>query len=276
VIDAHTQRLLSGTLTLAKQLGAMVFTYKGEDIADTLLRFAREYRVGHIVVGRPGPQSFWKRLTGKKSVVNHLINRARGTTIVLIDPRRELPSVLKTVPEAPVDLVPESSLPAVDKQLLLSRLLSDGRIIMWDQPVHKDTVIRTLAAAAAQDAGFDLETVFSRVMERERQGSTFFNEGVAFPHVRLDGVTDPVVAIGLTRAGVIDLTTEKPIELVFLILSPTQTPDTQLQVLSLASQAAQSRHLLQSLKSARNPAEAWRAIRRWEMIKGAGPTELIQ
>ena len=27
-----TQRFISDTLTLAKQLGAMVFTYKGEDI----------------------------------------------------------------------------------------------------------------------------------------------------------------------------------------------------------------------------------------------------
>ena len=46
------QRFISDTLTLAKQLGAMVFTYKGEDIADTILRFAKEYRVG--------PNRYWK------------------------------------------------------------------------------------------------------------------------------------------------------------------------------------------------------------------------
>jgi len=61
-IDAQTQRLLSNTLTLAKQLGALVLTYKGEDIADTILRFAREYRVGHIVLGAPHFRPFWKRL----------------------------------------------------------------------------------------------------------------------------------------------------------------------------------------------------------------------
>jgi len=33
VIDARTQRLISDTLTLAKQLGALVFTYKGEDMS---------------------------------------------------------------------------------------------------------------------------------------------------------------------------------------------------------------------------------------------------
>ena len=61
VIDSRTQRLLSGALTLAKQLGAMVFTYKGGDITETLLRFGREYRVGTIVVGSPTPLPAWKR-----------------------------------------------------------------------------------------------------------------------------------------------------------------------------------------------------------------------
>ncbi len=55
VIDATTQRLLSDTLTLANQLGATVFTFKGQDVADTILRFAREYRVGNVVIGRPRP-----------------------------------------------------------------------------------------------------------------------------------------------------------------------------------------------------------------------------
>ena len=62
-IDAGIQRVLAGTLTLAKQLGAMVFTYKGEDVADTILRFAREYRVGHIVIGSPRHQSLWQKVT---------------------------------------------------------------------------------------------------------------------------------------------------------------------------------------------------------------------
>lgn len=88
VIDAHTQRILSGTLTLAKQLGAMVFTYKGEDVADTILRFAREYRAGHIVIGSPGPLPLLKRLLGKKNVVERLIEKAGGITIVVLDTRQ--------------------------------------------------------------------------------------------------------------------------------------------------------------------------------------------
>jgi two-component system sensor histidine kinase KdpD len=64
--------------------------------------------------------------------------------------------------------------------------------------------------------------------------------------------------------GVADVTTEKPIEIVFLILSPAQAPETQLKLLSLASRAAQNRPLFQSLRSARSAEEAFQLIRNWK------------
>jgi two-component system, OmpR family, sensor histidine kinase KdpD len=84
-IDAATQRQLSETLTLAKQLGAQVFPYKGEDVVETILHFAREYRVGHIVIGKPGALPAWKRWLGRKTLAEHLILKARGVTIVVVD-----------------------------------------------------------------------------------------------------------------------------------------------------------------------------------------------
>ena len=78
VIDAVTQRLLADTLTLANQLGAMVFTFKGQNVADTILRFAREYRVGQIVIGRPRPVPWWKRLIGHAASPRNLIQRCPG------------------------------------------------------------------------------------------------------------------------------------------------------------------------------------------------------
>ena len=76
VIDPATQSRLSDTLTLAKQLGAQVFPYKGEDIVETILHFAREYRVGHIVIGKPGPLPAWKRWLGRRTIVEQLILKA--------------------------------------------------------------------------------------------------------------------------------------------------------------------------------------------------------
>jgi two-component system sensor histidine kinase KdpD len=86
VIDAATQRMLSNTLKLAQQLGATVFTYKGDDIVKTVLQFAKEYRIGHIVIGTPGRKlPFWKRLRGEVNILERLITEGRGLTVVVLD-----------------------------------------------------------------------------------------------------------------------------------------------------------------------------------------------
>jgi mannitol/fructose-specific phosphotransferase system IIA component (Ntr-type) len=77
----------------------------------------------------------------------------------------------------------------------------------------------------------------------------------------------PTVALGLTGQGVVDVATEKPILCVFLIISPAQKPDEQIQVLALASRAAQSRHLLQSLNAAADAGEVLAIIRDWEQTQ---------
>jgi two-component system sensor histidine kinase KdpD len=269
VIDARTQRVLSETLTLAKQQGAVVFTYKGEDIADTLLRFAKEYRVGQMIIGRPRPRPFWKRWGRNNTIVAHLIKSAEGVNVTVIDTREEKPAWIKSaaeVSEGRIPLVPPlaEETPAPEPHRASLRL-SPQRIIIWDKPVPRNTVLRTLAEASARGrVSLDVDRVFAAILEREAQGSTFFNDGVAFPHVRIPGLTEPIVTLGLTRAGIFDVATDKPITIVFLILSPAEAPDVQVQLLGLVSRAAQNRHLLQYISSCTTSEETCAAINDWE------------
>jgi two-component system sensor histidine kinase KdpD len=273
VIDAKVQRMLSDMLTLAKQLGALVFTYKGENIADTILRFAREYRVGHIVVGKSGPRPFWKKIGRNKAVVEDLIAAAKGVTVIVIDPGSIVsPALARPREDAREERYgkadaegPEAGPSSPVVRDLLSPWLSPRRIVLWGMPIAKEQVLRTLAETVKREDGVsDPEKLFADILIREEQGSTFFNEGVAFPHVRVEDLAAPVVALGLTRGGVADISTDKPIEIVFLILSPAGTPALQVKLLGAASRAAQSRPLLQALRSAETPDEVLRAIVNWE------------
>ena len=270
VIEARTQRLLSDTLTLAKQLGALVFTYKGEDIADTILRFAKEYRVGHIVIGKPGPKPFFRKFGKNKNIVGNLVKNARGVTMVVLDTREEQLSPVmdrQGIPETTLPASPSAEIkPIPQKPLMLHQFLDPQRILIWDQPVPKEMILQQLVEAAAKRKEIgDPEIVLKEVLKREEQGSTFFNEGAAFPHARIKGLSSPIVALGFPRKGVSDIATNKPIEIVFLILSPADAPDTQVKVLGLASHAALNRSLLQNFKSAHSPEEVLSAIRNWEI-----------
>jgi two-component system sensor histidine kinase KdpD len=273
IIDSRTQRLLSGTLTLAKELGAMVFTYKGEDIAATVLRFAREYRVGHIVMGAPAPVPFWKRLIGRKSIPERLMEEGQGMTIVVLDTRSHDPvSVQHTLAVDEELLFPMEtpSLPLMPvRQQLLSSFLDTDRIFLWTDPVDRDTVLAQLIWIASTDEGLRDEALRA-VRGREAQGSTFFNEGVAFPHARIAGLGRPLTALGLTRGGVGDVAVEKPVEFVFLSLSPLERPEIQVQLLALAARALQNRLLSRSLQSAADARQAYEALRTWEESSPAG------
>jgi len=262
VIDSRTQRLLSGTLTLAKELGAMVFTYKGEDIVATILRFAREYRVGHIVLGSPAPVPFWRRLLGRRGIPERLMEEARGMTIVILDTR---PQGSPPGPAArEVIAPPEDAPPLAGERIpfLLGSLLNEGRIVLWGDPVDKDTLLERLIRSACPDCRQD--EVLQAVRAREAQGSTFFNEGVAFPHARLAGLANPLVALGLPRGGITDAAMEKPVEYVFLSLTPLEKPEVQIQLLALAARTLQNRHLSQALHAAADAREVLLALRSWE------------
>jgi two-component system sensor histidine kinase KdpD len=268
-IDAQTQRILSGTLTLAKQLGAIVFTFKGEDIVETILQFAREYRVGHIVIGSPGKISFWRRLRGERNVAERLIRNARGVTVTVLDTLEAeaaapLPVEAKIIQE---EIVPSAPPPETGRPGL-SQFVSPQSIVIWDTPVRKDDVLQRLTEAVWCESTIEQRLQgLTLIREREEQGSTFFNEGVAFPHARIEGLKSSCVAIGIPRRGVSDVTTEKPIECVFLIFSPADIPDEQIQILGLASKATLDRQLMENLLSASTPDNAYASIQNWDILQ---------
>jgi two-component system sensor histidine kinase KdpD len=260
VIDAVTQRLLADTLTLANQLGAMVFTFKGQNVADTILRFAREYRVGQIVIGRPRPLPWWKRLFNHQSVAQDLINHSEGVTLIVVDAESEEPASREYH-----DRSAAPNMSAVRPAGALSSLLTPGRIIIWDDPVAKDDARRQLVnSIVATEPNLNADTILQKLAEREAQGSTYLNEGIALPHARLEGLEKPQIALGLTRAGLLDVATQRPIEAVFLLLSPMAGSNVHLQLLAKAARALQSRELRTILNRARSSAEALEAIQDFE------------
>jgi two-component system, OmpR family, sensor histidine kinase KdpD len=286
-IDATTQRLLGDTLTLANQLGATVFTFKGQDVADTILRFANEYRVGTIVIGRPRRVRWWQRLLGQRSVAEQLVQRAAGLTVVVVDAESEeamsipmaaparlsLPfnnSPISTAPppklssagERPQSAEPARSSTPVTQSMTLGDILSESRILVWEVPMSKSDVIRQLAESIdGALAPMSPEQAIERIQDRESQGSTFLNEGVALPHARLKGLTAPQVALGVTHAGVLDAPTARPIEVVFMLLTPEDNAAAHLRLLAAAGRALQERSLRQSLTQAGSPSEVLHALR---------------
>lgn len=262
VIDATRQRLLSETLTLANQLGATVFTLKGEDVADTLARFAAEYRVGHILLGKPHSKPWWRKLFSHGEVVEGLLRKNAGSTVILIDTRQGARSAtLDEAPELPVQATPAAG----SGRLKLSDYLAPDQIEVWEDPVSKDQAMRGLVGALVRGRpGVDSAFLMQRLQAREAQGSTFLNEGVALPHAKIEGLDKPMVALGLSHGGVLDSFTDNPIEVIFLLLTPKDEIRSHLQLLAVVGRMMLNRTLRNRLRKEREPKGVYECLREFE------------
>jgi two-component system sensor histidine kinase KdpD len=260
-IDSGTQRVLSNALTLAQQLGATVFTYRGDDIVKTILQFAKEYRVGHIVVGRSGRKfPLWKRLSGRSTLVQRLVEAAKGTTVVVLDTREvgigPVAQLEKPVAEATMAIrLPVAVRPAASP-------LAETAILIWDESLDKEIAMRQLLSACCRRHNkLPKEQAWRALTQREQQGSTFLGEDVALPHARLAGIEHAVVGLGLAKQGVSEPSTGRSVRIVFLLLSPVSPPEVHVRYLSLISRLSQRARLRQELLAAGSAGEARHVLR---------------
>jgi two-component system sensor histidine kinase KdpD len=260
-IDARTQRLLSDTLTLANQLGATVFTFKGQDIADTILRFAREYRVGNLIIGRPRPVPWYMRLIGARSVAEDLIQRSEGLTVIVHDATVDDTRQLVDAPPEEVNGVAHKPAPAEAGEL--SKLIGRN-ILVWNRPISREELLREMAKRICDDDLAATERALKGLADREKAGSTFLNEGVALPHARIDGLDQPRAALALTHEGVSGTTTEHPIEVVFMLLTPVGGPGAHLKILAKIGRLLQNRDIRRKLLDISTPDQALALLHTWE------------
>jgi len=98
-LDASAQEVLRKNMNLARQLGAAVVTIPSEDVAGTVLRYARTSNISQIVLGKSGLLARW-RLFGGRSVTDRILAgsadidvtvvQEKGTTVVHVPPRLRL------------------------------------------------------------------------------------------------------------------------------------------------------------------------------------------
>jgi mannitol/fructose-specific phosphotransferase system IIA component (Ntr-type) len=93
--------------------------------------------------------------------------------------------------------------------------------------------VQELVEALPVRAGLDRARAVELVWERERLTPTGLGAGVAVPHARVEGLTAPEVALGLSPAGLdFDAPDAAPCHLVALLLTPRGEDATHLELLS--------------------------------------------
>jgi mannitol/fructose-specific phosphotransferase system IIA component (Ntr-type) len=193
-------------------------------------------------------------------VAERLIHEARGISVVVIDAEAE-ERFKEPADGMQTPAVPQSVTSQAPATGLLSSSLEAGRVVVWTEPVTREEILRDIVKVAHQaEPSLDAQATLKLLQTRETQGSMFLNEGVALPHVRVAGLKRVLPVLGIVQGGVIDVATEKPIELVFGLLSPEDKPNEHLKLLASAARAFQDRNLRRRLAGAKSPAQAYMSV----------------
>jgi mannitol/fructose-specific phosphotransferase system IIA component (Ntr-type) len=106
---------------------------------------------------------------------------------------------------------------------------------------HREA-IRVLSQVVAPLVDLDPEAIAKAVLARERIMATGIGKGLAVPHARLPNLIKPVVAVGLSSAGIdFDSPDETPAHVICLILTPIHDDGAQLEILADIATAFKAR-----------------------------------
>jgi PTS system nitrogen regulatory IIA component len=117
----------------------------------------------------------------------------------------------------------------------------------------KRSVLQQLANLAAQKTGLDSAAILATVTEREQLGSTGFGQGVAIPHGKIEGL-DRICCLFVRLAEPVDYKAidSRPVDLLFLLLSPPDAGADHLKALAAISRVTRHGATLERLRGARS------------------------
>jgi len=135
----------------------------------------------------------------------------------------------------------------------LSDLLSDKAIDADLVAANKKGLFQQLASAAAKRTGLPAKTIAAGLNAREKIGSTGFGGGTAIPHAKIDGLGE-VVGYFARLETPLDFQSvdNMPVDLVFLLLSPTDAGAEHLKALARVSRIFRDAQIVAKLRGARS------------------------
>jgi PTS system nitrogen regulatory IIA component len=116
----------------------------------------------------------------------------------------------------------------------------------------KKRLLQSLAGLLAEGGpGLMADTIFERLTERERLGSTGLGHGIALPHARMGDIDQAIGAFVATAAGVdYDASDGEPVDLAFALLVPEQATEEHLQLLAQLARLFSDPRVRQRLREA--------------------------
>ncbi len=137
----------------------------------------------------------------------------------------------------------------------LASLLPLEAVLPHLSALTKKQALKMLAEQAAALTGLSEREVYSVLMAREQLGCTGVGSGVCIPHGRFEALTAPqAIFARLDKPIEFGAADGKPVDLIFLLITPVEDNTEHLKALALISRLLRDKQLCDGLRAAKDAA----------------------
>ena len=144
----------------------------------------------------------------------------------------------------------------------ITDLLSVGAVDLNVTASSKEELLKKAVELMVRQGNItDKEQYLKAVFAREEEGTTGVGDGIAIPHGRCEGVSQPgLVAMVIPKGVDYDALDDEPVDLLFLIAANPKSGSTHIDILSKLSGMLMNDEFTAALKSAKSPQEFLKVI----------------
>ncbi|MBO8130014.1 MAG: PTS sugar transporter subunit IIA [Candidatus Marinimicrobia bacterium] len=149
----------------------------------------------------------------------------------------------------------------------IARILSPDRVLILKN-INKEKALDAIIEKVSKIEGMpDKEKLKEAVTRREQIMSTGIGFGIAVPHIRIEGVDDVVMAMGVNKEGINDYESldGKPVHIVVLLVAGVGQHVQYLKALSRVSKILRDQNLRNEIINKDNPLEIYNLLVKKEM-----------
>jgi nitrogen PTS system EIIA component len=122
-------------------------------------------------------------------------------------------------------------------------------------------LLQDLSVRAAASLELDAERISKAILAREELGSTGMGGGVAIPHARIPDLKKPFGILACLKRPIgFDAIDAHAVDVVFLLLLPSDASPEHLRALATVARALRNPDLVAKLRRARDGPEAYRCF----------------
>lgn len=144
----------------------------------------------------------------------------------------------------------------------LSELIDEDYILPELKAKDKKGVLEELVdALVRRKPSIDKKTLVKVLLERERLGSTGIGDGVAIPHGKFYGITQPIISFGRSRKGLdFESMDGEPVFLFFLLVAPENSASIHLKALAKIAKILKNSAFRKALMEAPSKKDLYQTI----------------